>query len=95
MMAVDAWLVWRQAGFAAANMPLALFAIQLSLNSLWYVMLCGRQNHGAAVMEIILLWVAILATLIAFWKRSHWAGGILAWVTFATVLNVAIWRMNA
>jgi tryptophan-rich sensory protein len=51
------------------------------------------------VLEIIVLWAPILATLIAFWQRSKWAGGLLvphlAWVSFAAVLNVAIWRMNA
>jgi tryptophan-rich sensory protein len=97
-MAIAAWLVWRQAGFAGVKLPLTLFAIQLALNSLWSVLFFGLQNPGAAVVEIILLWAAILATLIAFWKRSRWAGGLLvpylAWVSFAAVLNVAIWRMN-
>ena len=99
MMAVAAWLVWRQNGFADAKLPLTLFAIQLALNSLWSVLFFGLQNPGAAAVEIILLWAAILATLIAFWKLSKWAGGLLApylaWVSFATVLNVAIWRLNA
>jgi tryptophan-rich sensory protein len=62
------------------------------------VLFFGFQDPGAAVVEIILLWVAILATLIVFWRRSRWAGGLLvpylAWVTFAAILNVAIWRMN-
>jgi len=56
------------------------------------------QNPGAAAGEIVLLWMAILATLIAFWKRSKWAGGLLvpylAWVSFAAALNVTIWQMN-
>jgi len=56
----------------------------LALNSLWSVLFFGLQNPGAAVIEIILLWAAILATLVAFWKRSRWAGGLLvpylAWV---------------
>ncbi|NIP86381.1 MAG: hypothetical protein GTO03_12755, partial [Planctomycetales bacterium] len=56
------------------------------------------QNPGLAAVEIWLLWVAILATVIAFWKRSNWAGGLLvpylAWVSFAAVRNVAIWQMN-
>jgi tryptophan-rich sensory protein len=51
-----------------------------------------------AAIEIILLWMAILATLVTFWKRSRWAGILLvpylAWVSFAAVLNVVIWRMN-
>jgi len=99
MMAVAAWLVWRQAGFAGAKLPLALFGIQLALNSLWSVLFFGLQNPGAAAVEIILLWTAILATMITFWRRSRVAGGLLApylaWVSFAVGLNVAIWRMNA
>jgi tryptophan-rich sensory protein len=99
MMAVAAWLVWRQAGFAGAKLPLALFAIQLVLNSLWSVLFFGLQNPGAAAVDIILLWAAILATMVTFWRRSRVAGGLLApylaWVSFAAVLNAAIWRMNA
>jgi benzodiazapine receptor len=99
MMAIAVWLVWRRAGFAGAKLPLASFAIQLTLNSLWSVLFFGLQNPGAAAVEIILLWAAILTTLITFWQRSKWAGGLLAaylaWVSFAAVLNVAIWRANA
>ena len=99
MMAIAAWLVWRQEGLAGARLPLALFAIQLALNSLWSVLFFGLQNPGAAAVDIVLLWVAIVATLVAFWNRSPWAGGLLVpylvWVSFAAVLNVAIWRMNA
>ncbi len=99
MMAVSAWLVWRQAGLARAKLPLALFAIQLVLNSLWSVLFFGLHNPGAAAVEIVLLWAAVLATLITFWRRSHWAGGLLvpylAWVSFASVLNFTIWRKNA
>ena len=98
MMAVSAWLVWRQTGFAGAKLPLGLFAIQLVLNSLWSVLFFGLQSPGASAVEIILLWAAILATLIAFWKRSNLAGGMLApylaWVSFAAALNFAIWRLN-
>jgi tryptophan-rich sensory protein len=99
MMAVAAWLVWRPAGFAGAKLPLALFAIQLALNSLWSVLFFGLQNPGAAAVDIILLWAAILATMITFWRWSRVAGGLLApylaWVSLAAVLNAAIWTMNA
>lgn len=98
MMAVSAWIVWRQAGFTGAKLPLALFAVQLALNSLWSVLFFGLHSPGMAAVEIILLWMAILATLIMFWKRSRWAGILLvpylAWVSFAAVLNLVIWRMN-
>lgn len=98
MMAVSAWQVWRQGGFAAAKLPLTLFTIQLLLNTLWSVLFFGLQNPGAAVVEITLLWLAILATLIAFWKRSSGAGGLLvpylAWVSYAAALNFTIWRMS-
>ncbi len=93
MMAVAAWLVWRQTGFAGAKLPLALFAVQLALNSLWSVLFFGLQRPGLAAVKIVLLWAAILASLIAFWGRSRWAGWLLvpylAWVSFAAVLNVA------
>ena len=98
MMAVSAWIVWRQAGFAGAKLPLALFAVQLALNSLWSVLFFGLHSPGMAAVEIILLWMAILVTIITFWKRSRWAGTLLvpylAWVSFAAVLNLAIWQMN-
>jgi tryptophan-rich sensory protein len=98
MMAVSAWLVWRQAGFAGAKLPRALFAVQLALNSLWSVLFFGLQNPGAAAVEIVLLWLAILATTVSFFRQSKVAGWLmvpyLAWVSFASVLNFAIWRLN-
>ncbi len=98
MMAVAAWLVWRQGGFRNALGPLTLFGIQLALNTLWSFLFFGMQNPGAAAIEILFLWAAILATLIAFAKRSRSAAILLApylaWVTFATVLNITIWSMN-
>jgi benzodiazapine receptor len=98
MMAVSAWIVWRQAGLAGAKLPVALFAVQLALNSLWSILFFGLHSPGMSAGEILLLWMAILATLITFWNRSRWAGGLLvpylAWVSFAAVLNFTIWRMN-
>lgn len=98
-MAVAAWLVWREAGFKNAGLPFALFATQLVLNSLWSVIFFGLQSPGAAAVEIVLLWLAILATMLSFWRVSKWAGALfvpyLAWVSFAVVLNFSIWQMNA
>lgn len=98
MMAVAAWLVWRPAGFQAAAIPSTLFILQLALNIAWSWIFFGLNRPGWAFTEIILLWTAILATLITFWRRSRWAGALLvpylAWVSFASVLNFTIWRLN-
>jgi benzodiazapine receptor len=98
LMGVSAWLVWLKAGFRAARVPLALFGVQLVLNMAWSALFFGLRSPGAALIEIVLLWGAILATMIAFWRRSAPAGWLmlpyLAWVTFAVALNLAIWNLN-
>lgn len=99
-MAVAGWLVWQQRGRnPTIALPLALFGIQLVLNTLWSVLFFGLQAPGTALVEIIVLWAAILATLLSFWRVSKGAGWLLgpylAWVTFAAVLNFEIWRLNS
>lgn len=98
MMAVAAWLVWRDAGWPAARGALALFGVQLALNFAWSPLFFGLRNPGLAFAEILVLWVAIAATLIGFWRHSSVAALLmapyLAWTTFAALLNFAIWRMN-
>lgn len=94
-MAVAAWLVWRKGN---AVMPLALFAVQLTFNAAWSWLFFGLHNPGMAFIDIVLLWAAIVATTIVFWRRSLVAGLLfvpyLAWVSFAAVLNFAVWRLN-
>ena len=94
-MAVAAWLVWRKGN---AVVPLILFAVQLAFNAAWSWLFFGLHNPGAAFVDIVLLWAAIVATTIVFWRRSLVAGLLfvpyLAWVSFAAVLNFAIWRLN-
>lgn len=97
-MAVAAWLVWRQKGWSGAKLPLSLFGVQLALNVLWSWIFFGAENPSLAFTEILLLWAAIAATMPTFWYRSKLAGLLfapyLAWVTFAAVLNYAIWQLN-
>jgi len=99
MMAVAAWLVWRCGGWAAQRRPLALFLVQLALNALWTPLFFGLHRPGLAFAEIVLLWLAIAATLVAFRPVSRAAAWLLApylaWVSFATVLNLTLWRLNA
>jgi translocator protein len=94
-MAIAAWLVWRRGG---SSVPLFLFGAQLALNAAWSWIFFSFHNPGMALTELMLLWIAITATTVAFWRRSAWAGVLfvpyLAWVSFAGVLNFAIWRLN-
>jgi tryptophan-rich sensory protein len=97
-MAVAAWLLWRQKGWSGAKLPLSLFGVQLALNVLWSWIFFGFGNPGVAFVAILVLWIAITATMVTFWFRSKVAGLLfvpyLAWVTFAAVLNNAIWQLN-
>jgi tryptophan-rich sensory protein len=99
LMAVSAWLVWRQQGFLAARWPLGVFLVQLVLNTLWSFLFFAMRNPWLACGEIVLLWIAIAATIIAFWQRSIPAAVLLipylGWVTFAAALNFAIAAMNS
>ena len=98
MMAVAAWLVWRKAGFSGAGLALGIFLAQLILNGMWSVVFFGNHNIGGALLVIGLLWLGILATLLLFWRQAPVAGWLLvpylAWVSFASVLNYALWTLN-
>jgi len=98
LMAIAAWLVLRPAGLKAPAMPLALFGVQLALNVSWSWIFFGMHQPGWAFAEIVMLWLAIVATTIAFFRCSKLAGWLLvpylAWVSFAAVLNFTIWRLN-
>jgi translocator protein len=99
MMAVAAWLVWRDRGFRGAPAALSLFMVQLALNVAWSWLFFGEQRPDLAFGEIVLLWIAILATLLAFWRIRPLSGALLIpyllWVTYAAALNYSIWRLNA
>ena len=76
--------------------PLAIFAVQLVLNGAWSWLFFGRHAVGLALIEIGVLWISIVAMIFAFARYSRFAAKLLvpylAWVTFATYLNFAIWR---
>lgn len=99
LMAIAAWLVWRDWGFQAAGLAFTFFALQLCLNALWSYLFFGLHKPAFAFIEIIFLWLAILATLIAFFKLNTLAGALLLpyilWVTFAAFLNYTIWKLNS
>jgi tryptophan-rich sensory protein len=76
-----------------------IFGLQLALNLAWSLVFFGRRDIQGGLVVIVLLWAAIAATIVEFWRKRPLAGALLlpylAWVTFATVLNAEIWRLNA
>ena len=96
-MGIAAWIVWRS-GSGGRQRPLAIYALQLLLNAGWSALFFGLRSPGLALLEIGILWLAILATSVTFWKVSKLAGVLmvpyLIWVGFAGVLNALIWKMN-
>jgi tryptophan-rich sensory protein len=99
MMGVALDRVSRQQGMPAeVRLAQAVFGIQLALNALWSLLFFGARSPLAALVEIVLLWVAIVATIVAFARVSKLAAALLLpyllWVTFAIVLNAEIWRRN-
>lgn len=96
-MAIAAWLVWRKVGLTAT--PMQLFLLQLLLNVAWSALFFRLRSPGLAFAEIVMLWFAILATSIEFWRTVPAAGWLLLpyliWVSYATALNFSIWRLNA
>jgi translocator protein len=97
-MAVAAWLVWRETGLRKGAAPLALWLVQLVLNLMWSVLFFGLKWPMAAFAELLLLWLLILATMIAFFRVTTFAGFLfipyIAWVSFAGALNFLLWQMN-
>ena len=98
LMAVAAWLVWRAGGFDMHRTALTLFLVQLALNAIWSWLFFALHWGAAALADIFLLWIFILATLIAFWRIRPLAAVLLmpylAWVSFASVLNYSVWQLN-
>ena len=98
LMAIAAWLVWKERGFGGARGALGLFVVQLAANALWSWLFFAWRRGGLAEVEIVFLLVLIALTLVGFWRVRLIAGALLlpylAWVSFATALTFAIVRRN-
>ncbi len=97
LMGLAAWRIWNR-HLQGKNFALLLFIIQLGLNILWSFLFFGLQRPDLALIEIVVLWTAILATVIAFFKIDKLAGVLLlpyiGWVSFAIYLNYSIYNLN-
>ena len=98
LMAIAAWLIWRSGGFRANRYALTLFMLQLAFNALWSWLFFAWQLGAFALADVLVLWILIVLTLIAFWRVRPLAGALLIpyllWVSFATALNYSLWQLN-
>lgn len=99
LMGISLYLVW-QKGFKGRDSKIALsvFGVQLFFNSIWSIVFFGLQAPFYGFVVIAVLWAAIVATIVLFYKISKKAGLLLlpyiTWVTLATALNFFIWTLN-
>ena len=97
-MCVGAWRVWRARGRTGTRSALWLYVVQLAANALWRWLFFGWRQGGLDFAEVLVLWCVILATVVSFWRISALAAVLLVpylgWVTFASALTFAVWRLN-
>ena len=98
LMAVAAWLVWRERGRRMRGVALGLYVAQLVVNALWSWLFFAWHRGALAFVDVVVLLVLIVLTASAFLRVSRLAALLLvpylAWVAFATALTWAVWRAN-
>ncbi len=99
LMAISFWLIWKSdTESSIKNRAMTFFVIQLILNFFWSIIFFSLHQLGFALIEISLMWIFILFSIISFYPISKTASFLLIpyllWVSFASVLNFAIWKLN-
>ncbi len=95
LIGISFYVIWKK---GIDKKELAFFFAQLGLNFVWSLLFFGLKIPWVAFVDIVLLWVFILLTILAFYKKDKVASWLLLpyllWVAFASVLNFAIAYMN-
>ena len=99
MIGIAFALVWhRVPAGQAKRMALIVFAVQLSLNLAWTPLFFGAHQIFAALLTIIALWLAIIATVVCFYRQDRLSALLLVpywlWVSYASYLNAGYWWLN-
>lgn len=99
LMGISLFLVWRGGlGERRVQLAVGIFIVQLACNVLWSFAFFGRQSPLAGLVVISVLWILIVITIIASAFVSKAAAFLLIpyalWVSFASILNASIWRLN-
>jgi tryptophan-rich sensory protein len=98
LMGLSLFYVWRRPAHPQFKKALIFFFVQLVLNILWSLAFFGLRSPLLGLIDIVLLWIAILFTILNFFKVSKFAGVLLLpyllWVSFATLLTFSLWILN-
>ncbi len=99
LMGIALFLVWDKGiQYRKVKLSMGVFGVQLVLNFLWSILFFGMQNPFYALIEVIILWFAILATILVFYGIDRRASLLLVpyilWVSFASLLNYYVWILN-
>jgi benzodiazapine receptor len=96
-MGIASWLVWRE-NSGHRTKALAVYLVQLALNALWSWLFFAWREGRWAFVEVVVLWAAILLTIVLFWRVRRIAAVLLVpyflWVSFAACLTYAVWKLN-
>lgn len=97
LMGISLYLVWEKSK-NYREYYVSFFVIHLVLNAAWSYVFFGLENPFWAFVNIIILWIMIVAMVVMYYRISKWASILLVpyllWVSFASVLNFAIWQLN-
>ena len=98
LMAVSFYIILRQPPSAERRRGIAIFLVQLTLNFFWSIIFFNLHRTGTALAEVAMMWLSILAMIILFYRISKTAALLqlpyIAWVSFASLLNAAIFYLN-
>lgn len=104
LMGISVYLVWSSYSNVSDGQSkkvkdaLWFFWVHLFFNAIWSIIFFGMQNLGLAFVDIVIIWFLIIVLMVNFWGINRWSTYLLIpyflWVSFASVLNYFIWRLN-
>lgn len=98
LMGISHWVILQSPAGQMRTTALRVYAVQLAFNLLWSLLFFGLQSPGIAFVDILLLWCSIAYMISVFYKINRKAAWLqlpyILWVSFATLLNGAIWYLN-
>ena len=98
LMGIALFLVWQKRNEANVYPAIRIFALQLFLNFIWSILFFGIKLTALAYVEILILWLVIAWNIKVFYRITKPAGWVLlpylAWVFFASFLNLGVVLLN-